>query len=88
MGPGSETRWPRRRRRDRRQAFPPVSGVVMAVLMVLATGWVPRPVEGQVDAQFYDTLGVSRNVSILGLRKAFKKLALKMHPEKHKGDAA
>ena len=35
---------------------------------------------------YYEVLSVSRDSSEKEIRKAFKKLALKWHPDKHQGD--
>ena len=37
---------------------------------------------------FYDTLGVSRDSSDADIKSAYRKLAMKYHPDRNQGDAA
>ena len=36
-----------------------------------------------LSEDFYETLGISKDASLKDIRKAFKKLALKLHPDKN-----
>ena len=63
----------------------------MLILQMALTLWCITGVyvtNAQVDPAFYTELNVSRNATTLQIRKAFRKAALKLHPEKHKDDAA
>lgn len=57
----------------------------MAITLFCITGVYVA--NAQVDPAFYTELGVNRNATTLQIRKAFRKVALKLHPEKHKDDA-
>ena len=43
--------------------------------------WISITVNAEKD--FYETLGINKDASLKDIRKAFKKLALKLHPDKN-----
>uniref|UniRef100_A0A3B3ZUP4 DnaJ homolog subfamily C member 10 n=1 Tax=Periophthalmus magnuspinnatus TaxID=409849 RepID=A0A3B3ZUP4_9GOBI len=60
---------------------PSTLGLMVLLGLLVLSVWA----EGR---DFYALLGVSRGASTLEIRRAFKKLALTMHPDKNPGDAS
>ncbi|KAJ0005975.1 hypothetical protein NQD34_015869 [Periophthalmus magnuspinnatus] len=60
---------------------PSTLGLIVLLGLLVLSVWA----EGR---DFYALLGVSRGASTLEIRRAFKKLALTMHPDKNPGDAS
>ena len=52
------------------------SAILLLLLVVL----------GQAGEDYYKILGLKRNASDEEIRKAFKKLSIKYHPDKNKGN--
>ena len=46
-----------------------------------------NPSNGLQDNKLYETLGVSRNANETEIKKAYRKLAMKYHPDRIKGDS-
>ena len=67
-------RQPRRCRRQRRHDLP------------LATRRPQRPAAAPAGADYYKILGVKRSASDREIKKAFRKLSLKWHPDKNEPD--
>lgn len=51
------------------------------VLFILFSSFLYCPV---LSEDYYELLGIDRDASHKDIRKAFKKLALKLHPDKNK----
>ena len=70
-------------------ASPPQLALGVALLQTLVLVLVcclSRGAYAQVDPAFYNELDIGRNATTLLIRKAFRKIALKLHPEKHTDD--
>jgi DnaJ-related protein SCJ1 len=55
-------------------------GVALCVLVLLACTW-----EASADEDYYGLLGLTRGASDADIKRAYKKLALKWHPDVYKG---
>ena len=57
-----------------------MAGLILAILSAVLAETVPF---GHLPSNFYEMLGVSKQASTKEIRKAFKKMALKDHPDKN-----
>jgi preprotein translocase subunit Sec63 len=55
-------------------------GVALCVLVLLACTW-----EASANEDYYGLLGLTRGASDADIKRAYKKLALKWHPDVYKG---
>ena len=63
-------------------------GTVMSVSSCVSLCIILTTLSSVVSEDFYNLLGVSKNADNRDIRKAFKKLALKYHPDKNNEDDA
>lgn len=61
-------------------------GKLLTGLLVIALFLVAVQADGEDPEKFYKVLGVTRDATAKDVKKAFRKLSLKYHPDKNKGN--
>lgn len=59
----------------------------LLLLLVTFAGLLQICHAAEVDPDYYKVLGVSRDATAKQIKKAFRDLSLKYHPDKHQGNA-
>ena len=83
------TRAGSKRMKERKKAVPWILQVLVFVLLATCAGWTEAAKhDGAGSRDFYAILGVDKKADESTIKKAYRKLALKYHPDKNRGDAA